>query len=60
MKTLTLPELLSRWRSWPTSTSMHEPQPAKQEAEQSTAKQEWEDEGGAIKSPIAPGPKLPL
>ena len=61
MKTLTLPELVGRLSKavWPgrpetpLEAQLHK-------AEQAAANQEWEDEGGAVKPPIVPGPKLPL
>ena len=58
-----LTEMFARWRKdpWPVPTGLQEslakaPVP-KQEL---TARQEWEDEGGTVKAPIVPGPKLPL
>ena len=51
-----LTEMFARWRKdpWPMPTGMHEPVAGGQ------ARQEWEDEGGTVRPPIVPGPKLPL
>jgi len=59
-----LTEMFARWRKdpWPMPTGMHEAIPGgpERQAEQAAARQEWEDEGGTVRPPIAPGPKLPL
>ena len=58
-----LTQMFARWRKdpWPMPTAIQEalaksPVPSQELA----ARQEWEDEGGTVKPPIAPGPKLPL
>jgi hypothetical protein len=58
-----LAEMFARWRKdpWPAPTGLQEslaraPVPKVELA----ARQEWEEEGGTVKPPIAPGPKLPL
>ena len=51
-----LTEMLARWRKDPWPMPTRAPEPGAGEA----ARQEWEDEGGTVKPPIVPGPKLPL
>ena len=58
-----LTEMFARWRKdpWPMPTALqvaHDNAPTPQS--DLTARQEWEDEGGTVKAPIVPGPKLPL
>ena len=58
------PELFVRWNQagWPVLAPKPQPLPAEavRTAEQVAARQEWEAEGGAIKPPVVPLPKLPL
>jgi len=52
-----------RWSKdpWPMPSGMHEPIARQQAlALEQAARQEWEDEGGTVRPPITPGPKLPL
>jgi hypothetical protein len=59
--TLHLP--FPRWRKdpWPTPSGMQELRvaPPAPDAEHA-ARQEWDNEGGAVKPPMVAGPKLPL
>jgi hypothetical protein len=58
------PELDVRWNKagWPVLFVKPQPLPAAalRKAEQAAANEEWEDEGGALKPTLVPGPKLPL
>jgi len=58
-----LTEMFARWRKdpWPVPTGLQESlAKAPVPAQELSARQEWEDEGGTVKAPIVPGPKLPL
>lgn len=62
-----VPEMFARFGkvAWPILTGRPETLPEAQErkADQLAANQEWEDEGGTIKPPVAPptpAPKIPL
>ena len=58
-----LTEMFARWRKdpWPMPTGLQESvAKAPVPSQELTARQEWEDEGGAIKPVFAHGPKLPL
>ena len=64
ISTLKLSDLFRTWRKaeWPRAAGPHEPLRGEQvrNAEHSAAREEWEDEGGAIKPAPYSGPKLPL
>jgi hypothetical protein len=52
-----------RWSKdpWPMPSGMHESLASQQVLTvEHAARQEWEDEGGTVRPPIDPGPKLPL
>ena len=56
-----LNDMFARWRRdpWPMPSGLHEPVSQKVLTAE-LARQEWEDEGGTVRPPVVPGPKLPL